>query len=740
VARVVAPGASPERRFEDAAPESLRDPRLRANLKLATETIRAKRGRVVAELPDWEELREAAAAIKDAALLSLDARLVELEAAVAAAGGTVHWARDGAEANAIVLGLARAHGVDSVVKVKSIATDEIGLNEALAAAGVEVLETDLAELIVQLAGDTQSHVVVPAIHKGRREIRDVLAAGLDRPDLGTEPRELAEAARLWLRRRFLSARMGVSGANFAVAETGTVAVVESEGNGRMCTTLPEVLVSVVGIEKVVPSWRDLEVFLQILPRSATGERMNPYTSLWTGVTEDDGPREFHLVLLDNGRTSALADEVGRQALRCIRCGACLNVCPVYQRTGGHAYGSVYPGPIGAILTPQLVDTPEAATLPFASSLCGACGEVCPVGIEIPKLLVHLRSRASESKLERFSMAGLAKAFGKRRGYERLQRTARLAQRPLVRDGVIASAPGPLARWTRSRDLPPVAEQTFREWWRERGRGTAKGHAGAGVGDDPSLTTSGEVRSGSSPTPAQARAAGARRDGPPSDARGTAPERVAAGGAGSEPGDARGAVLARVEGAIRGAEPVTVERRYRRRGEVGGEALVELFCQRVGEYEATIERAPLADLPAVLVRACEGLDAIAVPAGLPPDWLPAGVRAVVDEGLSAAELDAVDGVLTGAALGIAETGTIVLDGGPDQGRRAITLVPDFHLCVVRAEDLVGTLPEALDVLAAAERRTCPITFVSGPSATSDIELSRVEGVHGPRCLHVVVASA
>ncbi|HVW47648.1 MAG TPA: LutB/LldF family L-lactate oxidation iron-sulfur protein, partial [Solirubrobacterales bacterium] len=649
MARVVAPGATPARHFEDAAPESLADPRLRANLRLATETIRARRGRVVAELPDWEELREAGAAIKDAALHSLDRRLEELEAAVVAAGGTVHWARDGAEANAIVLAIARRHGARSVVKMKSIATDEIGLNEALGGAGVEVLETDLAELIVQLAGDVQSHVVVPAIHKGRREIRDVLAAGLDRPDLGAEPAELAEAARLYLRRRFLGARMGVSGANFAVAETGTVAIVESEGNGRMCTTLPEVLVSVVGIEKVVPSWRDLEVFLQLLPRSATGERMNPYTSLWTGVTEGDGPREFHLVLLDNGRTAALADEVGRQALRCIRCGACLNVCPVYRRTGGHAYGSVYPGPIGAILTPQLVDTPAAATLPFASSLCGACGEVCPVGIEIPKLLVHLRAKAPESALERFSMASLARAFGGRRSYERLQRTARLVQRPLVRDGVIASAPGPLTGWTRSRDLPPVAEQTFREWWRARsgGRAGAGAAARAGVGDDPSLTNGGEVRAGSSSTPA----------------RGAAPV-VGHDSGGAEPPDARGAVLARVGAAIRGAGPVAVERRYRRRGEATGEELVELFCRRVGEYQAMVATTAARDLATVLGRACAGLGTIAVPAGLPAAWVPDGVRTLVDDGLSPEELDRVDGVLTGSVLGIAETGTIVLDGGPE----------------------------------------------------------------------------
>ena len=340
--------------FPAAARRSLGDSQLRANLARATSTIRDKRGRVVAELPDWEELRASGSAIKDAALLSLDSELERLEAAVTDAGGQVHWASDGDEACSIVAAIARPHGVDEVVKVKSIATDEIGLNERLAADGILAVETDLAELIIQLDDDFPSHILVPAIHRNRAEIRDIFRRELGLEDLTDEPAALAEAARLHLRAKFLSARMGVSGANFAVAETGSVCVFESEGNGRMCTTLPEVLVTVMGVEKVVPSWRDMEVFLQLLPRSSTGERMNPYTSVWTGAAAGaDGPREFHLVLLDNGRVRTLADELGRQALRCIRCSACLNVCPVYSRVGGHAYGSVYPGPIGAILTPQL---------------------------------------------------------------------------------------------------------------------------------------------------------------------------------------------------------------------------------------------------------------------------------------------------------------------------------------------------------------------------------------------------
>jgi L-lactate dehydrogenase complex protein LldF len=459
-----------ERGFPSAAREALGDAQLRHNLRHATSTIRAKRAGVVAELPDWEELREAGAALKDEALARLPELLEQLETAVQGAGGVVHWARDAAEANAIVAGIAKEHAARELIKVKSLATDEIGLNEALAAEGIDAIETDLAELIVQLGDDSQSHILVPAIHKNREEIRELFERTIaDGKRLDPDPAALTETARRHLRAKFLSARMAVSGANFGVAETGAVCVVESEGNGRFCTTLPEVLVTVMGIEKVVPSWRDMEVMLQLLPRSSTGERMNPYTSFWTGVTDGDGPREFHLVLLDNGRSSVLADEVGRQALRCIRCSACLNVCPVYSRTGGHAYDSVYPGPIGAILTPQLHELREGATLPWASSLCGACYEVCPVKIDIPSVLVHLRGRVvREAKgggpgAERATMKLVAQAFGSRRRYEAAQRLARLGNGPLARLPV-----GPLGRWREARELPHVPSQSFREWWRERG--------------------------------------------------------------------------------------------------------------------------------------------------------------------------------------------------------------------------------------------------------------------------------
>ena len=466
--------------FPEAAKQSTKNTQLRANLTRATHTIRDKRARAVAELTDWEQLRQAGKAIKDHTLHNLDSYLLQVEDAVTAAGGTVHWARDAAEANRIVADLVRATGQDEVIKVKSMATQEIGLNEALAAKGISAYETDLAELIVQLGDDLPSHILVPAIHKNRTEIRDIFSTQMSRwgrpapLELTDRPSDLAEAARLHLREKFLRAKVGISGANFIVAETGTLVVVESEGNGRMCLTLPRALISVVGIEKIVPTWRDLEVFLQLLPRSSTAERMNPYTSMWTGTTDRDGPETFDLVLLDNGRTRALADQVGRQALRCIHCSACLNVCPVYERAGGHAYGSAYPGPIGAILTPQLRGTTTEldASLPYASTLCGACYEVCPVAIDIPEVLVHLRAKvtatAKSHRAERAAMKAATWAMTHPAAY-RAAENAALITRKLHPKRFRGPAPAPAKAWTDSRDLPELPEQSFRSWWKETHR-------------------------------------------------------------------------------------------------------------------------------------------------------------------------------------------------------------------------------------------------------------------------------
>ncbi|MGB8874721.1 MAG: LutB/LldF family L-lactate oxidation iron-sulfur protein [Solirubrobacteraceae bacterium] len=460
--------------FPQAAARALSDRQLRHNLRNATHTIRDKRAAAVAEVPQWEALRDAAARIKDEVLGNLDVHLERLEESVSAAGGHVHWARDGADACATVARLSHAAGAEEVMKVKSLTTDEIGLNEALGRAGIRAWETDLAEMIVQLAGDRPSHILVPAIHLNRTEIRDLFARSFDLPDLSDEPAELTSVARRVLRERFMRIPVGISGANFAVAETGTVVIVESEGNGRMCITLPRTLISVMGIEKVLPRLSDLGILLTLLPRSSTGERANPYTTLFTGVHTGDGPQEFHLIVLDGGRTNALADPEGRQALRCIRCSACLNICPVYERAGGHAYESVYPGPIGAIISPQLAGLQEHSTLPWASSLCGACADVCPVRIDIPRVLVHLRGRIAhetetEPATERIAMRLLARIFASRRRYEAAQRALLLGRAPLGSSHLTRALPGPISGWTAARELPPVPEHSFRDWWATRSK-------------------------------------------------------------------------------------------------------------------------------------------------------------------------------------------------------------------------------------------------------------------------------
>jgi len=479
--------------FPKAAVKALADDQLRRNVRHATNVIQTKRARVAGELAEWQDLRESARQIREHTMANLDAYLLQFEANCTRAGGQVHWARDAAEAQSIVTRLAKeaiaanAPGQNQVIKIKSMTTEEVHLNPALEAAGITPIETDLAELIIQLGHDQPSHIIVPALHKNRHQIRELFRREMDLPDLGDTPEDLTAAARRFLRERFLRVVTAVSGANFLVAENGAVCIVESEGNGRMCLTLPQTLVTIAGIDKVVPRFQDLEVLLQLLPRSATGERMNPYNSLWTGITPGDGPQTFHVILLDNGRTSVLADEAARQTLHCIRCAACMNACPVYRQTGGHAYGSVYAGPIGAILTPQLQQLEHAQTLPFASSLCGACYEVCPVKINIPEVLIHLRARVVEKRAqnpfhilseETLGFKAAAKLFLHEDAFRAAQKLARLAQRPLEhkdaqKDGTSSEwlrwLPGMAGNWTKSRDLQALPPQTFREWWEETGQ-------------------------------------------------------------------------------------------------------------------------------------------------------------------------------------------------------------------------------------------------------------------------------
>jgi L-lactate dehydrogenase complex protein LldF len=464
--------------FPIAALKLLGDTQMRKNVRHATEVIQAKRAKVVAEMPDWQQLRESGKRLREHTMQHLDVYLEQFEANCTAAGGHVHWARDAADARRIVIDLVQQAGASEVIKIKSMTTEEIQLNTALEAAGIRPYETDLAELIIQLGKDQPSHIVVPALHKNRQQIRAIFQREMNLPDLGNTPQDLADAARLFLRKKFLTVKTGVSGANFLIAETGGVCIIESEGNGRMCLTLPETLITIAGIDKVIPRFQDLEVLLQLVPRSATGERMNPYNSIWTGITPGDGPQNFHVILMDNGRSEILADTEARQTLNCIRCGACQNACPVYRQTGGHAYGSVYAGPIGAILTPQLQHMQHAQSLPYASSLCGACLEVCPVKIDIPEVLIHLRNKvvqqAGPLTPEALAMRAIAMIFRSESRFRAAQRLGRLAETPLVRkdgqgEGWIGWLPGLLGGWTQVRDLQEMPRQTFREWFETRDR-------------------------------------------------------------------------------------------------------------------------------------------------------------------------------------------------------------------------------------------------------------------------------
>ena len=457
--------------FPVAAKQLMQNEQLRRNVRNATGIIRNKRASVVGETPDWQPLRDAAHAIKDHTLRYLDRYLIQFEENCKRAGGIVHWARDADEANNIAIGIVQAQSATEVIKVKTMTTDEIGMNRALEASGITPYETDLADLIVQLGHDKPSHIVVPALHRNKMEIRELFMRTMGLAELGTRPEDIAEAASIYLREKFLRVPVAVSGANFAVAETGSVCVVESEGNGRMCVSLPRVLISVVGIEKIIPKFADLEVFLQLLSRSATGERMNPYNSIWSGVAAGDGPVEFHVILLDNGRTNVLADAVSRETLDCIRCGACLNACPVYRQTGGHAYGSIYAGPIGAILTPQLQSMEHSQTLPYASSLCGACYEVCPVKINIPEILIHLRNKLVESgdvpTSERMGMKAAAWAMSDAANLSTARYFGRIGQKAFTNNGVIHHLPGMMSAWTATRDMPAIPPESFRQWWAKR---------------------------------------------------------------------------------------------------------------------------------------------------------------------------------------------------------------------------------------------------------------------------------
>jgi L-lactate dehydrogenase complex protein LldF len=455
--------------LRDRAQQALGDRFLHEALDIATTKFIGLRREAFGDFPEGEQLRDRARAIKEATLQRLDEHLERLIDKVERLGGHVHFATTADEARDIILDIARRTGARMAVKSKSMATEEIHLNDALTAAGVTPVETDLGEYIIQLAHERPSHIIAPAIHKTKGQVAELFARELKR-EVAADPEVLTRIARAELREKFLQADLGITGANFAVADTGTVVLVTNEGNGRMVTSLPRVHVAVMGVEKIVPSMTDLMVFLGVLAKSATGQKLSVYTTLVQGprrAPELEGPEEFHLVLLDNGRIAQIGGPL-REALYCLRCGACLNVCPVYRQIGGHAYGYTYPGPIGILLTAMLNGPRSVKELSHASSLCGACADACPVRIDIPRMLIELRRQVDDAKIAPWAERVVFKAFAwllRRPALYRLGGPlGRLLQRPFLHGGRIRALPLFFGQWTRTRDLPPVAARTFQERW------------------------------------------------------------------------------------------------------------------------------------------------------------------------------------------------------------------------------------------------------------------------------------
>ena len=467
--------------FKEGAVKAIGNPQIQVNLQRLYTHFHLAREEAVKATDDWDDLRDRAREIKRHVVDNLDYYLELLEERVSSRGGHVYFARDAQAANAYILKLARSRGVKLVTKSKSMVSEEMGLNHVLAGAGIESVETDLGEYIIQLAEETPFHIVAPAIHKSQEEVSDLFVAKAHTPRYDSIP-ELTEAARGLLRRKFIEADMGVTGVNFAVAETGTIAIVTNEGNGRMCTSLPKVHVAIMGMEKVIPSIEDLGLFLKLLVKAATGQPITSYFTFVTGPRredEEDGPEELHLVILDNGRSRILANPELRESLYCIRCGACLNACPVYRVVGGHAYGWVYPGPIGKVVTPMLTSLKGSKDLPFASTLCGACREVCPVRINIPRMLLTLRNELVEgptypedrarSILERILIRSWHTAMKYPLVLTLATLGTRILQWPFVRNRSIRVLPPPFSGWTKHRDFPALARTPFRARWKKATR-------------------------------------------------------------------------------------------------------------------------------------------------------------------------------------------------------------------------------------------------------------------------------
>lgn len=688
--------------FRERVRRAASEPSVEAKFRMGAQMFGAIRKFRIAELGNFEELRQKFSEIKEAVLSDHDGFIARLRNEVESLGGRVHLAEDAEEARRIICGIARDAGVKIVVKAKSMTSEEVELNPALQAKGIEVWETDLGEFIIQLANERPSHIVGPALHKTKEEIAQLFAEKLSM-ELTDNPQELTRKAREFLREKFLSADMGITGANALVAENGALVLVENEGNIRLTTTLPRIHVALVGIEKIIPTMTDLTVLLKLLPRSATGQKMSGYVSVLRGPgreDERDGAGEFHLVLLDNGRSRMREDPVLREALRCIRCGACLNACPVYQHIGGHAYGSVYSGPIGAMITQTLSSSDDSWLLPFASSLCGECTEVCPAKIPIHKILLDLRRRSVEGKeahssiWERGAFRAWSEFWKRPIGYLFSTRAAAVLGRLVARDSMIRNLPSPGAAWTKERDFPAPAARFFHKRWRSR---TPASPAGPGrpTGGEKA-TREAQPQAGQTDRPGTGEEPGKGREPRPGD-----PEKLA--------------------NEIKFMQAVAFIARGT--AEARGQ-LKEILSAFSGRTMVSWDHPDLRLL---------GLDELAAQAGI--------TKVLPGPGggdLIRAAADAAVGV-TASDYALAESGTLVLLSAPGR-ERCISLLPPEHVAVIRTGRVLADIDDLIPALAregSADFRG--LTLISGPSLTGDIEMVPVLGVHGPGRLFVLIWS-
>ncbi|MFQ5913256.1 MAG: LUD domain-containing protein [Nitrospinota bacterium] len=703
----------PRKGFRRRARFALADANLQEALRRATHSFDTRRAEALATLEDSEALRRRASEIRTSTLNHVDQHLTRLAERVQAAGGEVHFCDDAEAVWWTVLRIAERRGKPPIIKSKSMATEEVHLNTALEAAGLTPVETDLGEWILQLAGEPPSHLIAPAIHKTTEEIADLFNRRFAKSLPPSENEALTALARRELREAFLSAGIGITGVNFAVAETGTVVLVTNEGNGRMVTSLPPVHIAVMGLEKVVPTLEGVCLLLKLLARCGTGQKMTAYVTFVTGVRRRadgaEGPEEFHLIVLDGGRSAHLAGPF-QEALTCIKCGACLNACPVYRKVGGHAYDSTYPGPIGSILSPMLWGLDLSGDLPYASSLCGACLDACPVQVDIPRMLLQMRASATRKKETPWLERTVFRAGGFLLRHPWAYRTAGWSvsklQRPFLRGGAITRLPWPFSRWTRMRVFPPVASRSFQSRWKKLQweEFAAPPHRDA---DDPSGErngrTAGMIRRAARSLRTGVPHAGALRVKPAEPPQGSKAERF----------------CRELEGAS--------GRAYRVRDLRDASRIVsDLF------REGGFSRIASWDTP--LLRILEG----AISTELAElTWLWGAGRERDFEALKTAEAG-----ITEVDFALASLGTLGLIARPGRSR-LVSLLPAVHVALLPAGRLTEGLEDLPVVLREAfgpesERSGVQgIDLITGPSRSSDIGMVPTLGAHGPKEVHVIV---